>query len=144
MAQNLSGQRLQLRPEGVVGGSDLKDIALGHRAEIKSGPPHQEGKMVSCYDAVQSGISLLLETGHGVLLSRRHYIQQMVGYAVHLGDSDLSRAQVQAPVDLPGVGGDDLPAVLFREGDSQTALAAGGGAKNDDELGQGHGNTGFP
>ncbi len=128
LPQVLYGQGLQPGTEGGVGRGFVKDIALGHRADIEAGAPHQKGEVPPGQNAVNGGVGLGLEAGHRVLLPGVNHVQKVVGDAGHLLGSHFPGAKVQTTVDLPGVGGDHLAVIALGQCDAKATFAAGGGA----------------
>ena len=62
-----------------------------------------------------------------------NYVNKVVGYAFSIGDGWFGRADVEAAVDLAGVGGDDFDGGVVGELEGKAGLAGGGGAGDDEE-----------
>ena len=62
-----------------------------------------------------------------------NYVNQMVGCAFSFGECWLGGADVEAAVDLAGVGGDDFDRRVFGQLKCKAGFAGGGGAGDDEE-----------
>ena len=61
------------------------------------------------------------------------YVNQVVRHAPALGERGFRRADVEATVDLPGVGGDDFDGCVFGQFKGNAGLAGGGGSGDDQQ-----------
>ena len=66
-------------------------------------------------------------------LVRVNYVNQVVGCAFSFGECWLGGADVEAAVDLAGVGGDDFDGGVVGELKGETGFAGGGGSGDDEE-----------
>ena len=94
-----------------------------------------------CHDRTDITVAQIEHAFHDVLLDFLHFadIKAFFDNRLDLLLRHLAGAQIQAPVHLPGVGGDDLPAEALGQLHPQPALAAGGGTQHHNQLGQRHG-----
>ena len=60
-----------------------------------------------------------------------NYVKQVVRRAFSFGERGFGCSDVQAPVDLSGVGGDDFNGRVVRQLQGKAGLAGGGGADDD-------------
>ncbi|GAA2968038.1 hypothetical protein GCM10010483_09510 [Actinokineospora diospyrosa] len=75
---------------------------------------------------------MALVGGDGGGLGHLEHVELVVGDAAALGGGDLGGADVHAPVQLQGVGVDDLAAEVFGEVVAEFGLAGRGGADDGD------------
>ena len=73
-----------MRPEIMVREFVAQFIPVGHGVHIQARTADQERNRAAGKDPVDRRIGKALEVGHGKKLPRLAYVQQMMGYALHL------------------------------------------------------------
>ena len=117
------GQLFQLPAVAKIGHFAGKLIPVRHRADVQSRAAHQKGDFSPGQNIVDGLIGQPLKVRHGEKLARLHHVDQVMRHAPHFLRGDLAAAQIHAPVDLPGIGGDDLAAEALGHLHAQCALA---------------------
>ena len=97
-------------------------------------PPTRTGERPSASSAVDLGAGQPLVLGDAGGLGDVPDVQQVVRDAAALLGRQLGGADVHAPVELHGVGVDDLAAEALGEGDAQIGLSGRGGADDGDDA----------
>ena len=108
------------------------------RPQIEAGPTDHQGNLAPGLDLRDEAGRSSLEVGRVRLLRGRIEVRdQVMGNARELIGCRLSRADVEAPVDLLGIGGDHLPANALGHLDGQAGLPRGGGPADENHGGGG-------
>ena len=82
-------------------------------------------------DIINSCDGVSLELRDGIDFLRLSYVQEVVRYERSLFRCDFSCADIEAPVDLARVRGDDFPMKSLCQCDTQGALTGRGWAEDD-------------
>ena len=101
------------------------------RLDVKAGSAAQDGQFSGFCHSVNSLAGLLLKADHIPGLPGVHAVDQVMRYALHLFRRDLGAADVHAPIDLHGVGGDHFAVHAAGKFDSRRAFAGGSGTCDD-------------
>ena len=117
------GIGFQLGPEGQVRRLVGEDVAVGHGIHIEPGAADEEGHIPAGNDAVDGFIGEALEIRHGEEFPGPAHVQEMMGDTLHLFRGDLAGTEVQALIDLAGIGGDDFPVEAGGQLHAQGAFA---------------------
>ena len=120
--------RTKLRVGRDVGECDAPD----ERVDIKAGTAGNDGKLSAASNVCDSSRCRLAIVLRRVELLRVRYIKKVMPHASHLAFFDLSRADIEAAIYLPAIGGDDLAFECTGELDGQCALARRCRTDNDE------------
>ena len=137
LAPLLGQLRLQLSPQGAVRGEGGEGAPRQQGVDVQPGAPRHNGQLAPGQDVVHTLGGHVHVPGHGEVLPRVGHIQHVVGDAAHFLPGGLGGADVHAPVDLHGVGGDHLAIVKLGQLHRHAGLSRGGGAYDDNDL-RGH------
>ncbi len=122
-------------PQPVVPLRAFGEIPSGEqRVDIEPGAAHEDRGLSLPQQPVADRARLLHVAGDGVVLRGRANVEHMVGHPGALFGRGLGGADVHAPVDLHGVGRDDLAAESLRELDAEAGFACGRRAADNDNF----------
>ena len=107
--------------------------AREQRLDVEAGAADDDRKRSARLDVDDRGAGHACEAVGVEDLVRVNYVNQMVGCAFSFGECWLGGADVEAAVDLAGVGGDDFDGGVLGQVQGEAGFAGGGGAGDDEE-----------
>ena len=128
-----AGALLQACAHGRVGAGEVEGIGDG--ADVEARAADDEGAPPAGLDGGEVGAGVALVGGDGGLLGDVEDVDLVVGVAAALVEGELGGAHVHAPVELGGVGPDDLAAggpIAEGVGEVEGELGLAGGRRADD------------
>ena len=122
---------LQPGPQGRVGAGEVELVDDG--ADVQAGPADEQRHPAAGEHVVDRGPGQPLVLGDAGPLGHVPHVEHVVRYATPLGRRRLRGADVHAPVELHGVGVDDLGAETPGQLDGERGLAGRGGTDERDQ-----------
>jgi hypothetical protein len=125
-------QALEFRAQWVIRRNVNQLITFDYSADVQTGSAHEEGQFPSSSNGVNGAVSGPLILRQREIFGHLGDVYEVVFDRPGLGWGYLSRAQVQAAINLAGVGGDDFTAEVIRQAKAELALSGGIGPEYDD------------
>ena len=116
-----------------IGWGGAERGAREQRLDVEAGAADDDRKRSARLDVDDRGAGHACEAVGVEDLVGVNYVNQMVGCAFSFGECWFGGADIEAAVDLAGVGGDDFDGGVLGQVQGEAGLAGGGGAGDDEE-----------